>query len=161
MNGTDEEHQRRRAVAAALAILGRRNHTAAELAAKLQRKGFDAAARAAAVTRCREMGYVDDADTARLMAESLRRRGLGAHRIRAHLREKGVAEATIQALTAPDDDPESALAAARDACARKRAAFDRETDPARRRAKIYRFLLSRGFAAEIAHRLLDEDSSSD
>ena len=160
MNGTDDERRQRQAVAAALVILGRRNHTAAELADKLQRKGFDAAACDAAQARCRELGYLDDALTGQLMVESMHRRGLGVHRIRAHLREKGLAADLVERLTRDDADTDTALAAARDACRRKQPTFDREPDPTRRRAKIHRFLQSRGFPAEVIHHLIREQTNS-
>lgn len=152
----EDDTLRRRAVAEALAILARRDHTEAELVRKLGRKGFDPSACEAAVARCREMGYLDDARTVRMMTASLRRRGLGIHRIRSELRSKGVKQTTIEDLTAADDDPDRALEAARAALERKRPAFERESDPAKRRAKIYRFLLSRGFPADIARRLAEK-----
>jgi regulatory protein len=148
-----DDPQQRRAVAAALAILARRDHTEAELARKLSQKGFDQAACDAAAARCRELGYLDDARTARALLASLRRRGLGIHRIRCELRDKGVPEAAIADLTARDDDLDQALEAARVALDRKRPALAREPDPAKHRARIYRFLLSRGFSSEVARRL--------
>lgn len=146
----------RRAVAAALAFIARRDHTAAELGRKLAAKGFDPDTAAAALARCRELGYLDDDATGRRMAAALRRRGLGVHRIRAQLREKGLGADRIERLTREDEDPDTALAAARAACRARQAAFDRERDPTRRRAKIYRFLQSRGFPSEAIHRLLHE-----
>ncbi len=149
---------RRRAVAQALAILARRDHTEAELIRKLGQKGFDQVTCAAAVARCRELGYLDDDRTARMMVAVLRRRGMGVHRIRSELRSKGVPQPTIESLTAPEDEPARALETARAAIERKRPTFERESDPAKRRAKIYRFLLSRGFSTDIARRLAEEGS---
>jgi regulatory protein len=157
MPSTDADAQTRRAVAAALNLLARRDHTGRELADKLEAKGFDPATCQAAVARCRQLEYLDDTRTAEAMARALRRRGLGVHRIRAHLREKGIDAETIDSLTAGDADPDQALAAARQVYARRRSQFDRETDPLRRRARIQRFLRSRGFGAETVHRLLVDD----
>jgi regulatory protein len=157
MPETDAQALTRRAVAAALNLLSRRDHTRRELAQKLAARGFDAATCQAALARCRQLGYLDDARAAETMATSLRRRGQGVHRIRARLREKGIGNDTIEALTAADADPEQALAAARDVYARRRDHFEREVDPLRRRARIHRFLRSRGFGAETIHRLLEED----
>ena len=159
MPDSDARALARRAVAAALNLLARRDHTGRELADKLEAKGFDSAACQAAVERCRQLGYLDDARTAETMAAALRRRGQGVHRIRARLREKGIDDDTIAALTAVDADPDQALAAARAVYAPRRSRFERETDPLRRRAKIHRFLQSRGFGAETVHRLLAEDQS--
>ncbi|RLB97886.1 MAG: regulatory protein RecX [Deltaproteobacteria bacterium] len=157
MSSVDAGALRRRAVAAALNLLARRDHTSRELADKLAARGFDRDTCQAAVARCRRLGYLDDERTAEIMAGALRRRGLGVHRIRARLREKGIDGGTIDALTAVDDDPEQALAAARAVYERRRPHFERESGPLRRRAKIFRFLLSRGFRAETIHRLLAED----
>jgi regulatory protein len=157
MSSPDSETFKRQALTAALEMIARRDHTVREVERKLRAKGFGPAACRAALERCRDLGYLDDARTAKAMVDSLRRRGLGVHRIRAQLRDKGVAAPVIAELTDQDDDPSQALAAARAACDRRRAHFERESDPARRRAKIYRFLLSRGFEADIIHRLLAQD----
>jgi regulatory protein len=157
MPATDAQVLTRRAVAAALNLLARRDHTSRELADKLAARGFDRDTCRAAVARCRQLGYLDDARTAEIMAGALRRRGLGVHRIRARLREKGIDGDTIEALTAADADPAQALATARAVYERRRPHFERESDPLRRRAKVFRFLRSRGFEAETVRQLLVED----
>ncbi|MDD2603914.1 MAG: regulatory protein RecX [Desulfobacteraceae bacterium] len=154
MTSTDGADLTKRAVAAALNRLARRDHSRQELAAKLGARGFDHTTCQAALERCRQLGYLDDARTAEIMAAALRRRGLGLHRIRARLREKGIAGDIIDALTTVDADPDRALAAARAVYERRRSHFEREGDLQRRRAKIYRFLQSRGFETETIHRLL-------
>lgn len=157
MTAADAEALARRAVAAALNLLARRDHTGRELADKLAARGFDRDTCRAAVARCRQLGYLDDARTAGIMAGALRRRGWGVHRIRARLREKGIDGETIAALTAADAEPAQALAAARAVYLRRRPHFERESDPLRRRARIFRFLQSRGFEAETVRRLLEDD----
>ncbi len=156
MTFADAQALHRRAMAAALAMIARRDHTRRELMQKLLARGFDGDTCEAVLERCRELGYLDDDRTARAMVVALRRRGLGIHRIRARLRDKGIDGGTVDALTVPDADPDLAMAAARKACEGKQAALKRENDPVRRRAKLYRFLLSRGFPADVIRRLIEE-----
>jgi regulatory protein len=156
MIAPDEESLARQAMAAAVEMIARRDYTTQELVEKLRVRGFSAGICSKAVARCRQLGYLDDRRTAEGMAAALRRRGLGVHRIRGRLREKGIEADTIAALTDVDDDLQQAVAAARAVCERRRAHFERECDPLRRRAKIHRFLTARGFAADVIHRLLSE-----
>lgn len=78
------------AVAAAMRLLGRRDHFRAELAAALERKGFTPDETAAAVERCAELGLVDDQRVAGRFAElRAAERGWGPRRLEAELLRRG------------------------------------------------------------------------
>ncbi len=84
-----EEH--RRAYAAALKMLGRRDYFFEELKRKLRRKGHAPEAVETALERCRELGYLDDRRIAVRFGEvRAGDRGWGPARVRAELRARGV-----------------------------------------------------------------------
>ena len=85
-----------RALDSAFRILARRDHTRKELADKLRQKGFDHAAAESALARCRELGYLDDAKTAMIIAGHLAESGYGPLRIRQTLGQKGIDDAVIE-----------------------------------------------------------------
>ena len=79
------------AYAAALKVLSRRDHFAAEVENKLLRKGFDSDAIASALRRCRELDLVNDRRLANRFAEvRSENNGWGPRRISAELRRRGV-----------------------------------------------------------------------
>ena len=75
---------------AALAALGRRDHTAAGLTARLAARGVASATRAATVETLGRAGLVDDARFARDRAAVLAERGAGDAMIRDDLERQGV-----------------------------------------------------------------------
>ena len=163
-----ETHHRRkksplqtRSAAAALTrayrILARRDHGRRELAAKLRRKGFSREAVDQAVARCRELGYLDDARTAAVMASDLVRRGYGPLRIRQTLGQKGLdAEVIAQALSHCSQG-DSLIQAARRMLEKKRLRLEREPDTWKRRQMACRYLAGRGFTSEVIDRVVSDD----
>ena len=85
--GSAPDKVRASALDSAFRILSRRDHTQKELAVKLRQKGFDRAAIAGALARCRELGYLDDAKTAVIIAGHLAESGYGPLRVRQVLRQ--------------------------------------------------------------------------
>ena len=84
-----------KALDSAFRILTRRDHTRKELRVKLRQKGFDRAAIERALARCRELGYLDDAKTATIIAGHLAESGYGPLRVRQTLGQKGLDDALI------------------------------------------------------------------
>lgn len=145
---------RSRALERAFRLLARRDHTHQELALKLRHKGFDRVAVAGALARCRELGYLDDAKTAMLIAGQLTGRGYGPLRVRQTLMQKGVDDALIEkALTRCGDDA-AQVQNARGQLAKKASRLGREPDPWKRRQIAYRFLTGRGFPSAIVNRAI-------
>ncbi|WP_172683889.1 regulatory protein RecX [Desulfosarcina cetonica] len=144
------------ALARALRMLTRRDHTEQELGVKLRQKGFSHAVVAHVLKRCRELGYLNDARTAMLMADQLARRGYGPLRIRQTLTAKGLNDALIERALAPWTDAAGQVQAARAQLEKRRVRLDREPDPWKRRQIAYRFLAGRGFPAEVIQQVMDD-----
>ena len=124
----------------AAGILRAAPRSEAELEARLVAKGYQRATAAAAVARCRELGWVGDAQLADDRARRLRLRGAGSLRIAADLAARGLSEALIEAATEAslEGEPETAWAAR----ALERAG--RLDGPA-----AWRLLASRGFPEDV------------
>ena len=76
-------------------MLGRREHSVAELWEKLVRKGHTESAAQQAVARLQQDGLVSDARYAEMLLTARRARGVGPLRIRQEMLEKGVAEELV------------------------------------------------------------------
>ena len=119
------------AVEQALRALRHRDRSAAELDARLERRGVGEAEREQALETLERVGYVDDERFARSRAEQLAARGSGDALIRHDLEGRGVAAEHVDAALAtlePEQDRAAEIAAR---CGRS--------------LKTARYLASRGF----------------
>jgi regulatory protein len=137
----------------ALALLTGRALTSGELSARLRRRGFDAAAIAAARLRLADLGMLDDRRTAAAWADAARHRGLGPRRVRDGLAKRllprdVVDEAAAGAFPSGEEEP-----LAREVLERWERAKGRATDAERRRA-AYAHLRRRGFSNSAARTAL-------
>jgi regulatory protein len=136
------------ALARCYVLIGRREHSTAELRARLARGRFDPATIDAAVALVAQQGYLDDARYARLLAEDRRAiDGWGVERIRARLVRAGVERELIDAALA-DYDEQSELAAAT-ALLRRRFPTPPDSNPERQRA--YALLVRQGYDSDLAY----------
>ena len=102
------------ALEAATKALARRDRSAADLTAYLERRGTAAEDAATAVERLRQAGYVDDVRYATARAEVLAERGYGDEAVRFELGRDGLGAAEIEAaLAALAPEPERAIAVLR------------------------------------------------
>lgn len=147
---------RSRVLDSAFRILARRDHTSKELSTKLRQKGFDRSAVDGALVRCRELGYLDDAKTATVIAGHLVDSGYGPLRIRHTLGQKGLDEALIEAALVRCGDEETQVNSARRMLEKKAARLSREPDPWKRRQKARRFLSGRGFPGTVIGRVISD-----
>lgn len=154
----EEEYQK--CLNAALKLLGMRAHGEAELAVKLlRRKGADKATVAMVVAACRKSGFLDDGLFARDYARGLASRGCGVRQIRYKLKLKGLSEEDISSalseVCTEEDELERALSAGRF----KLKSLKASESLLKKREKLYRFLLGRGFSGaavkEASRRLLN------
>lgn len=97
------------AVETALRALRFRDRSAAELDARLARRGVGEADRADALETLERVGYVDDARYARVRAAQLADRGAGDALIRHDLESRGIAAAHVEAAVG-ELEPERARA---------------------------------------------------
>ena len=129
--------------ARALALLGRRDYARGELAAALQRKGFDPQAISEVLSELAGEGLLDDSRYAEGLVRQLATRGKGPARVRQALQQAGVeAEGSATALSSGPDW----LALASEARRRKFGAELPRSWP--ERARQMRFLQYRGFSAD-------------
>ena len=126
-------------------LLSARERTAAELRARLARKGFPPAIIEASLTRAMALGYVDDLRAARAKAAGIVARGMPRAVLERKLREAGVSSAVLVEVLAeaPDDRALAGIALAR---------RFRSRIPSGERAG--RFLAGRGFEVEVIEDLL-------
>ena len=147
---------RSNALDSAFRILARRDHTVKELAAKLHQKGFAPIDVDHALARCRELGYLDDAKTAMIIARHLAERGYGPLRIRQELGRKGLDHATIEKALVSCGDENTQEHSARRMLTKKAARLSREANLWKRRQIAYRFLASRGFSSTVINRAISD-----
>ena len=138
----------------ALKRLARRAHSEGELTLKMTRAGYPDDAIGETITFLRGRGYLDDAAFARDFArDRADRRRWGPARIEAALGALALTEQAIKGALA-----EVFPLGEREACERALLHFlanERHLlSPAKRRARAYRHLLSRGFAPETAQELV-------
>ena len=134
----------------AMDLLAARPLTESELRTRLSSGGkFPPSEVEEAVMHCRNRGYLNDALLASDAAKFLNAGGRGRGLIRKKLRARGVSEehlnAALSGLSAEDE-----ANAARSAGMAKLRLLNREKDARKKKEKLFRFLLSRGFSPETA-----------
>jgi len=132
--------------AAALRLLTRRGYAEAELCGRLLDKGYSAGDVDAALVRCRELGYLDDAHFAQQRALALLRNGRAVgRRARLDLAHRGIdAELAAAAVAAAESEhPPGELLRAQ--LARRYPHFDYDNADVASRRRIINFFLRRGF----------------
>jgi regulatory protein len=128
--------------------LARREHSVAELRARLARAGIDERTASAAIEVVVEQGYLDDGRYARMLAEERRKiDGWGVERIRARLLTAGVDRELIELTLAKFDAVSECDAAVALLCRR----FPRplRSDPERQRA--FAVLIRQGYESDVAY----------
>ena len=147
-------------MAVALALLGRRDRTTAELTLALQKSGYDAPDVSEALRRLTELGYLDDARFAKSRAALLLQEGKhGVERVRAQLLAQGVSpELAAEGLALAEEELGiSPLEAARALLVKRGLLHGMEP---RVRAKAARFLSGRGFPESVVEQLVGDSALS-
>jgi regulatory protein len=135
----------------ALDMLARREHSGAELRAKLTAKGFPSDIIRAALMELRRSGWLDDSRFAEAFIRARSDRGYGPARIRAELKERGVDDEVISShLNAHDP---SWIRRVRGVWNKRFAA--KQPGSYAEKARQMRFLQSRGFTVEQIRSVLD------
>jgi regulatory protein len=136
----------------ALRLLGRREHSARELKAKLQARGLDREATDEVVADLSDAGWQSDARYAEVLVRSRTSQGHGPLRIEAEMRMAGLdADAIRAALDAADVDWDEL---AQQVWQRKYGALPQSLSE---RQQQYRFMAGRGFEARSIGRILKGD----
>jgi regulatory protein len=138
---------RQDAFEAAVAALGRREQTSAELAAWLARRGYVPADVEAAIARLIGLGELDDERFAQRYAQDKRElRGWGAERVRKALLARGV-PASIAESVAGEESHQTQVGRAGELLAARGRALADDAD----RARALGYLTRRGYEYEIAY----------
>jgi regulatory protein len=143
-----------------LELLARRQRTERELRQALGRT-FDDEAIEGAVSRLRELGYLNDPTVARSHVASPRAAQRGRALLRLELRRRGIDDPVVAEALEDHDDLEAAYAVAA-----KRSRALRRLDADRRQRRLYDFLRRRGFGDPLARRaiasaLAEEDATAE
>jgi regulatory protein len=136
------------ALARCYGALGRREHSVAELRARLARAALDPSVVEGALAIVREQGYLDDVRYARLLVEDRRNvAGWGAERIRARLEAAGIDRDTVDDALRDLDGPAELDAAVQ--LLRRRCRLP--LADARRRQQAWSLLVRQGFGSDLAY----------
>jgi regulatory protein len=139
------------AMGRALDLLGYRARSEAEVRERLGRYGYALQTIDAVVGRLGELGYLDDAEFARLKAREKARR-YGPRRVRVELRKSGVGEELAREVVAEEFAGRSEVGEARMAAARR---YNGRGSGAEAR-RVYGFLVRRGYSAEVSAKVARE-----
>ena len=146
--------ERPSALVKAMNILAARSLSEKELLMKLRKAGYSDAECDSAIAECVKRGYVNDEQLTADCVDILHRRNLGSRQIRNKLLRRGLdGEEISELLTGKVEDEEDA---ARRAMEGKLISLSRESDPRKKREKLFRFMISRGFSPSLVFKLADE-----
>ncbi len=146
-------------LAAALRMLSRRDHSCSEISTKLFDRGFSRDQIKWAVNECLRLHYLDDARYADMVAGKLQRKGYGCHRLHAALMSKGLDDDTIASCLENYCRENVQIRTCRQALEKKKkgtSLSNRSLGPAENKAKLYRFLVGRGFAPAVVRQVMQE-----
>lgn len=134
------------AYAAALRLLTRRGYAEVELTGRLLDKGYSQEDAAAALARCRELGYLDDEEFARQRALALLRNGRAVGvRARLDLRQRGIDKDLASAAVAAAESEHPPAELLRQQLTRRYPHFDYSVADRKGRQRVINFFLRRGF----------------
>lgn len=143
----------------ALRILTRRDHSCAELTQKLIKRGFASGQIRVAVDKCAISGYLDDNRFSAGYAHELQRKGYGRRRIEQKLVAKGIAREVVDRCLDACCQEEHQLRSCRQAMMKKLKSTPETANFSDTKSKLYRFLLYRGFSADVITQVVAEKFS--
>ncbi len=138
----------------ALALLNRRALNRRLLTEKIIAAGFPPDEAREAVERAVKAGFVDDELLAEDYARAIAQGGAGSFRIRRKLQDKQFDRATVERAVAAQQESETERA--RQVFELKLRLLARENDWRKKRDKMFRHLISRGFPVAVAQELCRE-----
>ena len=147
--------ERPTALTKAMNLLAVRSLSEQELLTKLLRAGYPPEESECAVAECAKRHYINDEQLTVDCVDLLHQRNLGARQIRMKLLRRGLDADKIAEELA--DSPEDELQAARRAMAGKLRLLAKETDPRKKRDKLFRFLAGRGFSPSLIFKVIGEE----
>ncbi|MDD5129594.1 MAG: regulatory protein RecX [Candidatus Omnitrophica bacterium] len=126
-----------------------------ELRTRLKQKGFSAQLAEATVNFLKDKEFIDDRVFAKAWVSSRLKRPLGLKKIRQELAQKGLSKEIIQeALEQVNEDyPESQIVSQ---LAKQRFSKLKNIDPLKARARVYGYLMRRGFSPDVIGETIKE-----
>ncbi len=143
-------------LAAALRLLTRRDHSRSELTRKLIDRGFSQDQIKSAISECLRLNYLDDERYAIAYANQLQHKGYGRRRIQQMLMAKGLTFQVIAACLEACCPDTVQIRGCRQTMMKKLKSGQPMEDSVEARARLYRFLFSRGFSPAIIRQVMDE-----
>jgi regulatory protein len=136
----------RKAMKSAISLLTMREHSTLELTHKLKHRGYSENLIQHVIAECRRSHYLDDSRAARLLFDSMKRRGYGVQRIRSELHKRGLTgyESELESNEGEFSAEESSVALR--VALKKWKCLRHETEPSKRRLRLIRFMRYRGFS---------------
>lgn len=125
-----------------------RQRSEKELASRLKKKGFDLEIIRQTIAFLKEKNFIDDRSFARAWIESRLGKNIGLIRIKAELKEKGLASEIIEELFSEVKSNYSEIDTVR-RIAQERLSKFKAVEPNRAKSKVYAYLRRRGFSLEI------------
>jgi len=145
-------------LATALRILTQRDHSCSELSKKLIDRGFSQDQIKWAVSECSRLHYLDDERYADIYAHQLQRKGYGCHRIQQKLIAKGLPGQVIASCLENYCRDKVQIQSCRQVMHKKLKGNQAIEGSAKIKARLYRFLFSRGFSPAIIRQVMDDAS---
>ena len=152
--GRPTEDNPRQAFNSALRILTGRDHSKYELGLKLRQRGFEPQEIEKALSKCIQLDYVNDERTARVYIRQLIRKGYGKKRMRQEMNQKGLRGRQIQRILAEAVSESDEFESMERVLKKHINRFERESDPKKRKEKMYRFLYARGFSQDAIRKIM-------
>ena len=149
-----EEHTK--ALKKAFDLLSRREHSCSELKTKLYSRKFSSSSIEYTLNECERLGFINDLNFATRYVAELQFKSYGIFRLREKLYRKGISKDIIETVLAKLDQNEEKQSA-RALMEKKLHQLRRETDEQKKRQKLYRYLISRGFSSDIVRELMNEE----
>lgn len=146
--------ERPSALVKAMNYLAARSLSEKELLMKLRKAGYSDMECDSAIAECVKRRYLNDEQLTADCVDILHQRNLGARQIRQKLLRRGLDGEEISELL--ESRPEDEEDAARRAMEGKLRLLSRETEPRKKREKLFRFMISRGFSPSLVFKLADE-----
>jgi regulatory protein len=145
----------RKALSSALRLLGRRDHSVAELRQKLLRRDVAEDVIQTVLAECLRLNYLDDTRTACALIERFKRKGCGVFRIRHELAQRGLSGETYRDLLDNRLAPSEERALAQQTLQKKLKTLGCEPEPRKRMLRLQRFLRGRGFSDAVIAEVLE------
>lgn len=145
----------RRAYSAAISKLSIRDHSRSEIKKTLALKGFEESVSDQVIKKLENDGYLKENEFAERLAKNQLEKGYGRFQIRLKMNAKGfdedVLDHALESSCSREKEYESALSSA----LKKLKTLIKE-DPAKKRVKLSRFLVSRGFDYDLTREVVNK-----